>query len=78
MEGVYVNPHWRRNELDLGLSCHGRELLTDLIIGKKEKTPAIGLASKGDFPLPVPKKDLDTHLQERTSHSSRVEQGASP
>lgn len=48
--------------MNLGLSCHGRELL---IFGKKDKTPAICLASMGDFPLPVPKNYLDTHLEER-------------
>jgi len=78
MGSVYENSHRRRHELDLGLSCHRRELLTDLIIGKKDKTPAICLALKADIPLPTPKKDLNTHLQERrTSHLPCMEQGAS-
>lgn len=71
---MYVNPHRRRHELNLCLSCHGIELLTHLVIGKKDKTPAICLALKGDFPLLSPQKDLNTHFQERTSC---VEQGVS-
>lgn len=72
---MYVNPHRRRHELNLGRSCHGRELLPDLITGKKDKPSAPCLPLKGDFPLLVPKKELNTHLQER--RTSRMEQGAS-
>lgn len=69
MESVHVNPHWKRQWLGLGVSCCGRELLTDIIFGKKDKTPASCLASKDNFPLPVPKKFLDTHLGERRTSS---------